>query len=149
MMDDLRDLYQEVLLDHYKRPRNFRVMAEANRRAEGQNPLCGDEVTVYLLMEDDIVKDVSFQGAGCAISMASASMMTMSLKGKTKEEAEALFKQFHQMLTEEGDTDPQVLDKLAVFSGVREFPIRVKCATLPWHTFHAALEGRTEIVSTE
>ncbi|MCS6862502.1 MAG: SUF system NifU family Fe-S cluster assembly protein [Abditibacteriales bacterium] len=149
MRDDLRDLYQEVLLDHYKRPRNFRVMAEANRRAEGQNPLCGDEVTVYLLLEDDVVKDVSFQGAGCAISMASASMMTASLKGKTKEEAEALFNRFHQMLTEESDTDLEALGKLAVLSGVREFPIRVKCATLPWHTFRAALEGSTEVVSTE
>jgi nitrogen fixation NifU-like protein len=147
--DDLRDLYQEVLLDHYKKPRNFRVMEEANRHAEGQNPLCGDEVTVYLLMEDDVVKDVSFQGVGCAISMASASMMTASLKGKTKEEAEALFKQFHKMLTEDNGTDPEELGKLAVFSGVREFPIRVKCATLPWHTFHAALEGSREIVSTE
>lgn len=148
-MEDLRDLYQEVLLDHYKKPRNFRVMEEANRRAEGQNPLCGDEVTVYLLMEDDVVKDVSFQGVGCAISMASASMMTTSLKGKTKEEAEALFQQFHKMLTEDNDAEPLELGKLAVFSGVREFPIRVKCATLPWHTFHAALEGRREIVSTE
>jgi nitrogen fixation NifU-like protein len=148
-MDDLRDLYQEVLLDHYKKPRNFRVMEEANRHAEGQNPLCGDEVTVYLRMEDDVVKDVSFQGAGCAISMASASMMTMSVKGKTKEEAEVLFQHFHRMLTEDDDADPEALGKLAVFSGVREFPIRVKCATLPWHTLRAALEGSREIVSTE
>ncbi len=148
-MDDLRDLYQEVLLDHYKNPRNFRVMVEANRHAEGQNPLCGDEVTVYLLIEDDIVKDVSFQGVGCSISMASASMMTTSLKGKTKEESETLFQQFHKMLTEEHGADPEALGKLAVFSGVREFPIRVKCATLPWHTFHAALKGSKEIVSTE
>jgi len=148
-MDDLRDLYQEVLLDHYKKPRNFRVMEEANRHAEGQNPLCGDEVTVYLRMEDDVVKDVSFQGAGCAISMASASMMTMSVKGKTKEEAEVLFQHFHRMLTEDDDVDQEALGKLAVFSGVREFPIRVKCATLPWHTLRAALEGSREIVSTE
>jgi nitrogen fixation NifU-like protein len=148
-MDDLRDLYQEVLLDHYKKPRNFRLMEAANHQAEGYNPLCGDEVTVYLRMENGVIQDVSFQGVGCAISVASASMMTASLKGKTKEEAEAVFEQFHRMLTEDNGTDPQELGKLAVFSGVREFPVRVKCATLPWHTLHAALEGKKEMVTTE
>jgi nitrogen fixation NifU-like protein len=150
-MSDLRELYQAVILDHHKKPRNFRVMPEANRHAEGYNPLCGDKVTVYLTLEDDVVRDVSFQGSGCAISTASASMMTESLKGKTRAEAEALFKKFHELVAgEHASAEPATgLGKLAVFSGVREFPVRVKCATLAWHTFRAALDGGEKTVSTE
>jgi nitrogen fixation NifU-like protein len=150
-MSDLRELYQQVILDHYKTPRNFHELEGANQRAEGYNPLCGDQITVYLRVEGDRIREISFQGTGCAISQASASMMTASVKGKTKAEAEALFQKFHHLLTEEqaGSVDTDALGKLAVFSGVREFPIRVKCATLPWHTMHAALEGRGEPVSTE
>lgn len=150
-MSDLRDLYQEVLLDHYKRPRNFQKLEGANGAAEGYNPLCGDQVTVYLLLEDGVIRNISFQGSGCAISKAAASMMTASLKGKTKAEAEALFERFHHMLTGEpaSTADPVELGKLSVFSGVREFPVRVKCATLPWHTLRAALQGKRETVSTE
>jgi nitrogen fixation protein NifU and related proteins len=151
-MGDLRDLYQEVILDHSKRPRNFGSLAGANRRAEGYNPLCGDRETVYLRLEDDVLKEVGFRGAGCAISTASASMMTESLKGKTREEAEALFERFHDLITgSDGRTDTSRPDlgKLTVFSGVREFPVRVKCATLPWHTMKAALAGEDRTVSTE
>jgi nitrogen fixation NifU-like protein len=147
-MSDLRELYQEVILDHHKKPRNFRKLEGTSRHVEGYNPLCGDRVTVYVQLEGDVVKDVSFQGSGCAISTASASMMTESLKGKTKEEAEALFRRFHKMLTGDTANDGQ-LGKLAVFSGVREFPVRVKCATLAWHTFRAALAGEEKTVSTE
>jgi nitrogen fixation NifU-like protein len=150
-MSDLRELYQDVILDHQKKPRNFRVLPEANRHAEGYNPLCGDKLTVYLRLEDDVVRDVSFQGTGCAISTASASMMTESLKGKTRAEAEALFKKFHDLIA--GDhacAEPAPgLGKLTVFSGVRQFPVRVKCATLPWHTLRAALQGGEKTVSTE
>lgn len=150
-MSDLRELYQEVILDHSKRPRNFQKLEDANRTAEGYNPLCGDQITVYLRLENDVIRDISFQGSGCAISKASASMMTASLKGKTKAEAKVLFEKFHHMVTGRGDTtlDPVELGKLAAFSGVCEFPVRVKCATLPWHTLHAALEGKGETVSTE
>ena len=150
-MSDLRELYQEVLLDHNRRPRNFKKLDGANRTAEGYNPLCGDQVTVYLKLEDDVIADISFQGSGCAISKSAASMMTTSLKGKTRAEAEALFQKFHTMLTGKPDADGghEALGKLLVFRGVCEFPIRVKCATLPWHTFHAALEGRGEPISTE
>ena len=149
-MSDLRELYQEVILDHSKRPRNFGRLEGANRKAEGYNPLCGDQFTVYLQLEDDVIKDVRFEGAGCAISKASASMMTASLKGKTKAEAERLFERFHQMVTgQDGKPDPAELGKLAVFAGVCEFPVRVKCASLAWHTLHAALEGKDEPVSTE
>jgi nitrogen fixation NifU-like protein len=151
-MGELRDLYQEVILDHSKRPRNFGELAGANRRAEGYNPLCGDRETVFVRLEDDVLKEVGFRGAGCAISTASASMMTESLKGKTREEAEALFERFHDLITgRDGETeaDRPALGKLAVFSGVREFPIRVKCATLPWHTLRAALAGEQTTVSTE
>jgi len=151
-MGDLRDLYQEVILDHSKRPRNFGELAGANRRAEGYNPLCGDRETVYVRVEDDVLADVGFRGAGCAISTASASMMTETLKGKTRAEAEALFERFHDLITgregEKGAGRPE-LGKLAVFSGVREFPVRVKCATLPWHTLKAALAGEETTVSTE
>jgi nitrogen fixation NifU-like protein len=147
---DLRELYQEVILDHSKRPRNFHALPEANRKAEGYNPLCGDRETVYLELEGDVVKDVAFEGAGCAISTASASMMTESVKGKTRAEADALFERFRGLIT--GEPEPQNapdLGKLEVFAGVREFPIRVKCATLPWHTLKAALSGNGSTVSTE
>jgi nitrogen fixation NifU-like protein len=151
-MADLRDLYQEVILDHSKGPRNFGELAGANLRAEGYNPLCGDRETVFVRLEDDVLKEVGFRGAGCAISTASASMMTESLKGKTRAEAEALFERFHDLLTgQDGEKKPgaPALGKLAVFSGVREFPVRVKCATLPWHTLKAALAGEDRTVSTE
>ena len=151
-MSELRELYQEVILDHHKKPRNFRPLADASAKVEGYNPLCGDRVTVYVKLEDGIVKDISFQGSGCAISTASASMMTESLKGKTLAEAEALFRSFRQLVTGPPDQDAGEatgLGKLAVFSGVREFPVRVKCATLPWHTLQAALEGQEKTVSTE
>ena len=149
-MSDLRELYQEVILDHHKKPRNFRSL-EGARHVEGYNPLCGDKVTIYVKLEGDVVRDVSFQGSGCAISTASASMMTESLKGKTRAEAEALFQSFHDLLTGKTGTGGGAsnLGKLEVFSGVREFPVRVKCATLAWHTFHAALEGEDKTVSTE
>lgn len=150
-MSDLRELYQQVILDHSKKPRNFLKLEGANRTAEGHNPLCGDDVTIYLQLEDDVIRKIGFQGSGCAISKASASMMTDSLKGKTAAEAQVLFERFHDLLTGGGDQEgePAGLGKLAVFSGVREFPIRVKCATLAWHTMRAALDGKGEIVSTE
>lgn len=146
-MSDLRDLYQEVILDHNRRPRNFGPLPAANRRAEGNNPLCGDRVTVYLDVEGDRIRDVAFEGAGCAISTASASLMTEALKGRSVEEARSLFHGFHELVTkgEEGED----LGKLAVFTGVREYPMRVKCATLAWHTLMAALEARDQPVTTE
>ena len=150
-MPDLRDLYQEVILEHSKQPRNYRALGDANHQAEGYNPLCGDHFTVYLKMDGETIQDVSFQGSGCAISKASASMMTQTVKGKTLAEAEKIFQQFHQLVTGRaaaGDTQEE-LGKLAVFSGVSEFPVRVKCATLAWHTLHAALAGQQETVSTE
>jgi len=152
MSTDLRDLYQEVILDHSKRPRNFHAIPDADRKAEGYNPLCGDRETVFLDLDGDVLKDVSFQGAGCAISTASASMMTESVKGKTKAEADALFERFHDLITGKSGaaaTPSPELGKLAVFSGVREYPVRVKCATLPWHTLKAALAGENAPVSTE
>ncbi|HYS78304.1 MAG TPA: SUF system NifU family Fe-S cluster assembly protein [Candidatus Dormibacteraeota bacterium] len=150
MASDLGDLYQEVILDHNRQPRNFGELPGANRRAEGFNPLCGDRVTVSLTVEGDVLKDVRFQGSGCAISKASASMMTESMKGRTRAQAEELFQGFHRLLTEDtGAPDGAALGKLVVFSGVREFPIRVKCATLAWHTLRAALENAHEITSTE
>lgn len=150
-MLDLRDLYQEVIREHSKQPRNFRRMEDASRKAEGFNPFCGDRVTVYLKVEGDVVTDVSFQGAGCAISTASASMMTESLKGKSQEEVERLFEEFHDLVTGPPDEMPETegLGKLAVFAGVREFPVRVKCASLAWHTLRAALHGEAEPVTTE
>jgi nitrogen fixation NifU-like protein len=151
MSSELRDLYQEVILDHGKRPRNFGDLPGANRHAEGYNPLCGDRETVYLRIEGDVLKDIRFTGAGCAISTASASMMTESLKGKTRPEAEALFARFHDLITGEskaGGNGPP-LGKLEVFSGVREYPVRIKCATLPWHTLKAALRSDGATVSTE
>jgi nitrogen fixation NifU-like protein len=156
IMSDLRELYQQVILDHYKKPRNFRKLPEETCHIEGHNPLCGDRLTVYVKLEGDRVKDVSFEGTGCAISTASASMMTESLKGKTVAEAEGLFHIFHELVTGTPageslrlpDSGP-ALGKLAVFAGVREFPLRVKCATLAWHTLNAALQGQRESVSTE
>jgi len=151
MSSDLRDLYQEMILDHGKRPRNFRELPGATGRAEGYNPLCGDRETVFVRVEGDTLKDLSFQGSGCAISTASASMMTERLKGKTRREAEELFTRFHDLITgesESGAGGPD-LEKLTVFSGVREYPVRIKCATLPWHTMRAAMNGNGQIVSTE
>jgi nitrogen fixation NifU-like protein len=149
-MADLRDLYQEVILEHSKAPRNFRELAGANQHAEGYNPLCGDHFTVYLNVEGDSIRDITFQGSGCAISKASASMMTQALKGKSKAEAQKLFERFHALVTTgEANGDRPELGKLAVFSGVSEFPVRVKCATLAWHTLQAALEGKQDKVSTE
>ena len=150
-MPDLRELYQEVILDHHKRPRNFRRPADATLQAEGYNPLCGDKVTVFLRLEEGIVRDIAFQGSGCAISTASASMMTESLKGKSQEEIAEIFKRFHELVTGNGteSEDHGNLGKLAVFAGVREYPMRVKCATLAWHTMRAALAGQTETVATE
>jgi nitrogen fixation NifU-like protein len=149
MNDDLRDLYQEVILDHNRRPRNFRALPDANRSAEGHNPLCGDRVTVFLRVEEDRVQGISFQGSGCAISTASASLMTEALRGRTVAEAHALFNGFRHLVTKGAEVEAPDLGKLAVFSGVREFPIRVKCATLPWHTLEAALEQKDHPVSTE
>jgi len=149
-MSELSELYQQVILDHNKKPRNFHKLENANRRADGYNPLCGDQLNVYLHVEGDQVQDVSFEGSGCAISKASASMMTQAVKGKTRAEAETLFKEFHRMATGELDeeNEPNHLGKLKIFAGVRDFPARVKCATLSWHTMQAALNDQTE-VSTE
>jgi nitrogen fixation NifU-like protein len=152
MSSELRDLYQEVILDHNRTPRNFRKLASPTRAAEGYNPLCGDRVTVEIALEGDMIRDVGFQGSGCAISRASASLMTAHIKGKLVAEAEAAFARFRAMLTENpagGDAAAAQLGKLAVFEGVREFPSRIKCATLPWHTLQGALAGQTEPVSTE
>ncbi len=152
-MSDLRELYQEVILDHSRRPRNFRDMPGASHRAVGHNPLCGDRATVYVKVDGEVVADVSFEGSGCSISTASASMMTEALKGKTLAEAEALFERFHRLITSDpsraGQNADPGLGKLGVFSGVCEFPVRVKCASLPWHTLKAALEGQGVPVSTE
>ncbi len=150
-MSELRELYQSVILDHNKRPRNFHEPEGANRTADGFNPLCGDKITVYLELEDDLVKDVGFSGSGCAISTASASLMTQSIKGKSLSEVRQLFDGFHGLVTGnpgEG-ADSEKLGKLAVFSGVREFPVRVKCATLAWHTMRSALDGTGEVAKTE
>lgn len=149
-MSDLRELYQEVILDHHRRPRNFGTLEDANRHAVGHNPLCGDRLTVYLDVEDGIIARAAFEGAGCAISRASASLMTDAVKGKTVEEAERMFKEFHTMVTSGVDQEvEESLGKLAVFCGVREFPSRVKCASLAWHTMHAALDAKDDPVSTE
>jgi nitrogen fixation NifU-like protein len=150
-MSELRALYQEVILDHNKNPRNYRAMEDANRSVEGYNPLCGDHYTVYLKLTNDRIEDVSFTGSGCAISKASASLMTSAVKGKSKEEAEQLFETFHQLVTGElnGIENIEELGKLAAFSGVSEFPARVKCASLAWHTLKGALTSTTTVVSTE
>ncbi len=148
-MSDLRDLYQEVIFDHYKKPRNFHAMADANHVAHGHNRLCGDKLTVYLHLEGDVIQDVSFEGNGCAISTASASLMTDALKGKKVEEAERLFEEFHHLVTHDDAEASPDLGKLEVLAGVREFPARVKCATLAWHTLQAALKDRAAPVTTE
>lgn len=151
-MPDLRELYQEVVVDHSRRPRNFRAMESPSRSARGYNPLCGDKVAVYVKLDDGHVADVSFQGSGCAISTASASIMTEAVKGKTLEEVQSLFEAFHDLVTT-GDAPAArraPLGKLAVFSNVSDYPARVKCATLVWHTLHSALEGNdSDVVSTE
>ncbi len=139
-MASLSELYQNVILEHNRSPRNYRAMADANREAQGHNPLCGDQVTVRLRMEDGRIQDAAFQGSGCAISRASASLMTAAIKGRTADQAAALFQQFHRLVTGHPDAaDPETLGKLAVFSGVSAYPIRVKCASLPWHAMNAAL----------
>lgn len=150
-MSALRELYQEVILDHNKHPRNYHAMPDANRKIEGYNPLCGDHYTIFLKLNNDIIEDVSFEGSGCAISKASASVMSSIVKGKTKDDAEALFEKFHKLVTGELNAEDQLgtLGKLAAFSGVSEFPARVKCASLAWHTLHAALKSKELTVSTE
>ena len=150
-MSDLGDLYQEVIIDHARRPRNFRKLEGATGTAEGVNPLCGDQLTLYVKLADGRIADIAFQGAGCAISQASASLMTTALKGKTEEDALALFGRVHTMLTEGPTSEfpPTEVGKLAVLSGIREFPMRVKCATLAWHTLRSALEADGARVSTE
>jgi nitrogen fixation protein NifU and related proteins len=146
--DDLRDLYQEVILDHYKNPRNYGALPAADRTAEGNNPLCGDHLTLFLKIDGDRVSDVRFEGSGCAISKASASLMTLAVKGKTETEVEDVFQRFHKMVT--GDAShASGLGKLAALAGVSEFPVRVKCASLAWHTLKAALKGAKVPVSTE
>ena len=148
---DLQDLYQQVILDHGRSPRNFRIQEAADGHADGYNPLCGDQVTVFCKLEDNKLTDVSFQGKGCAICTASASMMTQIIKNKSTTEAEAMFEQFHNLLTKDDEDEDaaEQLGKLAVFAGVRKYPMRVKCATLPWHTLKAALNESDDAVSTE
>jgi nitrogen fixation NifU-like protein len=148
---DLNALYQSIILDHNRRPRNFRELADANRRSEGRNPLCGDELTVWLKMDGDRIEDVSFIGTGCAISKASASIMTTTVKGKTRDEASAVFEKFHDLVTGKPSAraDDATLGQLAAFSGVSRFPVRVKCASLAWHALRAALRGDGDAVSTE
>jgi nitrogen fixation protein NifU and related proteins len=150
-MGELNELYQQVILDHNRKPRNFKVITPADREQEGYNPLCGDQLILYLKLNGNVIEDVGFQGSGCAISKASASMMTTAVKGKTKEEAEVLFEEFHRMVRGELNphADPHHLGRLTILAGVREFPARVKCASLSWHTLRAALEGKEEAVSTE
>ncbi len=150
-MPDLRELYQEVILDHTKNPRNFHAIPDATAKSVGNNPLCGDRVTVYLKMEGDRIVDASFQGQGCAISKSSASLMTEAVKGRTRAEAEALFARFHELITGKGGAaaDAKSLGKLAVFQGVSEFPLRVKCASLAWHTLKSALESKEGTVTLE
>jgi nitrogen fixation NifU-like protein len=147
-MSDLNELYQEVILDHNRRPRNFRTIDPASHRADGHNPLCGDRLSLYLQVDAGQIADVAFQGSGCAISKASASMMTDAVKGQSVAEAQALFERFHRMVTTPPDQPVENLGKLSVLAGVREFPVRVKCASLAWHTLKAALDRQT-VVSTE
>lgn len=148
-MAELRDLYQEVILEHAKAPRNYRELGEPAAKAEGYNPLCGDRCTVFINQKDGVIQDIAFQGNGCAISKASASMMTQALKGKTLPEAEQMFKTFHGMVTGQKRDEAADMGKLKVFAGVSEFPARVKCATLAWHTLEAALHGDQKKVTTE
>jgi nitrogen fixation NifU-like protein len=149
MSQELQDLYQEVILDHNRNPRNFKVLKKGGQKAEGYNPLCGDRLTLFVRIEDGRIQDASFQGSGCAISKASASLMTDTVKGKTIEEAEALFHDFQQMITRSPDEPIDDLGRLSVFAGVRQFPARVKCASLAWHTLHSAIAARGEVASTE
>ena len=151
MLDHIRDLYQEVVFDHNRNPRNFRVMEDANRKIEGYNPLCGDRITLYVKIHDGVIEDVSFQGAGCAISTASASLMTEIVKGQTEQEAERLFEVFHRVTTgQDGDAvNLGAIGKLAVLAGVRAYPARVKCATLAWHSLQSALKNEHDTISTE
>jgi nitrogen fixation NifU-like protein len=150
MFEDLRDLYQEVIFDHNRNPRNFRIMENADRTVEGFNPLCGDRLTLFLKLNGDVIADASFQGSGCAISTASVSLMTEIIKGKTQQEAEQLFDTFHKMTTgKDEDIQLEAVGKLAVLAGVREYPARVKCATLAWHTLDAALKNQQQSISTE
>ncbi len=151
MNNEFRELYQEIIMDHNRSPRNFHKMEDATHTLEGQNPLCGDHYTIYLKIKDGVIDDVSFSGSGCAISKASASVMSATVKGKTLEEAERYFELFHKIVTGEVEASEHIdeLGKLAAFSGVSEFPVRVKCATLPWHTMHSALHGDDTAVSTE
>jgi nitrogen fixation NifU-like protein len=148
-MSDLRELYQEVIIDHNRNPRNFHKMPDATKHAEGYNPLCGDQLALFLKVVDNVIQDVSFEGSGCAISTASASLMTEVLKGKTVQQAEALFTTIHGLLTKDEAADPEQLGKLIVLAGVKEFPARVKCATLAWHTLHNALTNQVIAASTE
>jgi nitrogen fixation NifU-like protein len=149
-MSELSDLYQQVILDHNRNPQNFHRPPSANQKAEGYNPLCGDKITVYLRVNGETIQEVGFEGSGCAISKASGSLMTTSIKGKTKKQIQSLSKKFQEMVTSDLNTPPPAdMGKLAVFAGVREFPMRVKCATLAWHTLNAALEGKKETISTE
>lgn len=148
-MSDLRELYQEVILDHNRRPRNFGPLEDAMLHADGHNPLCGDKLTVALNITDDIVTDIRFEGSGCAISKASASLMTEGIKGKTVDEVKALFERFHQLVTDQQAPTDASLGKLAVFAGVRDYPARVKCAILAWHTLLAAVDKKQDPISTE
>ena len=150
-MSELQELYQDMVIDHNNRPRNYRKLEGADREVEGYNPLCGDKITLYVKVEGDLISDIGFQGSGCAISRASSSLMTESVKGKSKGEAQEIFNAFHQMITRgpEADYDPEVVGDLEILSGIFEFPARVKCATLSWHTLRSALEGREEPVTTE
>ncbi|MGH8801976.1 MAG: Fe-S cluster assembly sulfur transfer protein SufU [Casimicrobiaceae bacterium] len=149
MSGDLRELYQQLVFDHYKRPRNHHSLGAPTHHAEGHNPLCGDEITIYLDVTEGIVRDVAFEGGGCAIATASASLMTEAVKGRPVAEVEKLFDDFHRMVTGSNGATPATLGKLDVLAGVREFPVRVKCATLAWHTLHAALARDAQPISTE
>jgi len=146
-MADLNDLYQELILDHNRRPRNFHAIPDASHRAEGYNPLCGDRLTVYLKLEGDVIRDAAFEGSGCAISKASASLMTDAIRGASVPDARALFERFHRMVTTPPDQDVEDLGKLSALAGVREFPVRVKCASLAWHTLRAALESGATVTT--
>lgn len=148
-MSDLRELYQQVILDHNRNPRNFHELPNATKKVDGYNPLCGDHYTIYLQLDGDVIKDIGFTGTGCAISKASASVMSSSVKGKTLAEAHELFEKFHQLVTGEGGLDAAEYGRFAAFSGVSEFPARVKCATLAWHTLNSALQGEEQVVTTE
>ncbi len=149
-MSNLHELYQEILLEHNNKPRNYRKIEDANRQADGYNPLCGDQITLYLKLEDDVIADVAFQGVGCAISRASASMLTQSIKGETLAKAEEIFDGFHALITDpDADVDYDLLGDLEMLSGVSAFPTRIKCAVLAWHTLNAAIEGKGDSVTTE